>query len=69
MLGNMYNLARVFNSQRCYCEAETVFKQILADQEKILRPEHPDTLLAIHSQQSSSLRVATAKRRPCLKEQ
>jgi hypothetical protein len=45
---SMNNLAAVLNSQGKHEEAEAMHRQTLAQREKVLGSEHPDTLMSIY---------------------
>jgi Flp pilus assembly protein TadD len=45
----MNNLASVLDNQGKYKEAEAITRQTLAQREKVLGPEHPDTLTSMNN--------------------
>jgi tetratricopeptide (TPR) repeat protein len=48
-LETMNNLARVLENQGKYEEAEKIYKQTLAQMEKVLGPNHSHTLVSINN--------------------
>ncbi|OBT47133.1 hypothetical protein VE00_03127 [Pseudogymnoascus sp. WSF 3629] len=46
MLANLQNKALVLGKQGEYRKAEKIFRQVMQEWEKLLGPEHPDTLLS-----------------------